>query len=86
MVIASLAWTLKAWFALTLPRVADRKEIIRMEFKRFLNAVIRIPCQVFTAARRTVVRILAYTDRARLLLESLEATGRLEAKAAFDTS
>ena len=59
---------------------------LRMEFKRFLNAVIRIPCQVLTAARRTVVRILAYTDRARLLFESLEATGRLEAKAAFDTS
>lgn len=86
MVVASLAWTLKAWFALTLPRAADRKDVLRMEFKRFLNAVIRIPCQVITAARRTVVRMLAYTDRARLLFESLEATARLEAKAAFDTS
>ncbi len=86
MVIASLAWTLKAWFALTLPREADRREVLRMEFKRFLNAVVRIPCQVFTAARRTVVRVLAYTDRARLLFESLEATAALRAKAAFDTS
>jgi len=86
MVIASLAWTLKAWFALTLPRAADRADVLRMEFKRFLNAVIRIPCQVLKAARRIVVRVLAYTDRARLLFESLEATARLEAKAAFDTS
>ncbi len=86
MVIASLAWTLKAWFGLTLPRAADRKEVIRMEFKRFLNTVVRIPCQVVRTARRTVVRILAYTERVRLLFESLEATARLAASAGFDTS
>jgi hypothetical protein len=70
MVIASLAWTLKAWFALTLPRAADREQVLRMEFKRFLNAIIRIPCQVIRAARQIHLRILAYTDSVRLLFAS----------------
>ena len=74
MVIASLAWTLKAWFGLTLPNSGDRTDIMRMEFKTFLTTVMRIPCQVVRGARRIRLRLLAYTDRARLLLTSLSAT------------
>ena len=77
MVIASLAWTLKAWFALTLPRIVDRNEILRMEFKRFLAEVMLVPCQVVRAARRITLRILAYTDGVRLLFASTKATARL---------
>lgn len=77
MVIASLAWTLKAWFGLTLPRAADRVDILRMEFKGFLNSVILVPCQVIRAARQIILRVLAYTDRIRLLFRSIEATGDL---------
>ena len=77
MVIASLAWTLKAWMGLTLPRAADREDVLRMKFKRFLQAVICVPCQVVRGARRITVRILAYTDRVRLLFASLDATAGL---------
>jgi len=77
MVIASLAWTLKAWFGLTLPRQVDRDDIVRMEFKRFVFAVVLLPCQVVRRARRLVLRLLAYTSRARLLFRSMEATARL---------
>ena len=73
MVIASLAWSLKAWFALTLPRGADRDDVVRMEFKRFLNAVIRIPCQVVRTGRKIVLRLLAFTSRVRLLFTSMTA-------------
>ena len=73
MVIASLAWTLKAWFALTLPRKEDREEILRMEFKRFLHAVILIPCQVIKGGHRILLRLLGYTNRVRLLFLSLSA-------------
>ena len=76
MVIASLAWTLKAWFALTLPPSA-REELLHMEFKRFLYALIRIPCQIVRAARRITVRLLAYTRYVHLLFRSLDATARL---------
>lgn len=74
MVIASLAWTLKAWFGLTLARGADRVDILRLEFKAFLNAVILVPCQVIRTARQIVLRVMAYTDRIRLLFRSIEAT------------
>jgi hypothetical protein len=77
MAVASLAWTLKAWFGLLLPRPADREDVVGMEFKRFVNAVMLIPCQVLRQARRILLRMLAYTDRARLLFRSLEATARL---------
>ena len=74
MVIASLAWTLKAWFGLTLPDGTDREDVLRMEFKKFLNYIVRIPCQVIRGGRRLRIRLLAYTERARLLIESLAAT------------
>jgi hypothetical protein len=74
MAIASLAWTLKAWFGMTLPRQKDRQEVLRMEFKRFLNQVMRIPCQVVQAARQIRVRLLAHTGGARMLLASVGAT------------
>jgi hypothetical protein len=77
MVIASLAWTLKAWFGMTLPRRTDRDDIVGMEFKRFVHAVMLVPCQVLKKARRLVLRVLAYTSRVRLLFRSMEATARL---------
>ena len=77
MVIASLAWTLKAWMGLVQPRVADRDDLLRMEFKRFLNYVMRIPCQVVRTARRVIVRVLGYTSRVRLLFETVAAARRL---------
>lgn len=77
MVIASLAWSLKAWFGMTLPRAPDRNDIVRMQFKRFVHAVMLVPCQVLRTARRTVLRIVGYTSRARLLFRSMQATARL---------
>ena len=79
MVIASLAWTLKAWFGLLQPRQPDRDRIVTMEFKRFLHAVMLIPCQVIRAARRVTLRILAYTDDVRLLFRSLDASAQIRA-------
>jgi hypothetical protein len=67
MVIASLAWTFKAWFALSLPKKADRRWILAMEFKLFLNQIILIPCQVIRGARRIKLRIQGYTEGVKLL-------------------
>jgi hypothetical protein len=39
MLIASLAWTLEAWFGLIQPNEQDRWAIVRMEFRRFLNSI-----------------------------------------------
>jgi len=51
MVMASLAWTLKAWIALMLPvtprwreqHELDRQLVLRMEFRSFLQHLILIP-------------------------------------------
>src|SRR3954468_5793885 len=40
MVIAALAWGLKAWLALLQPRAADRQALLSMEFKKFLQEVM----------------------------------------------
>lgn len=66
MVMTSLAWTLKAWSALWLPvagrwreqHQAERRSLLRMEFKTFVNALIKIPCQVVHGGRQVVLRIL----------------------------
>ena len=60
MVMASLAWTLKAWFALQARRRADRAELLKMEFRRFLNCLVRVPCQIVKTGRRIVYRVLGY--------------------------
>jgi len=73
MVIVSLAWTLKAWFALMLPHVEDREAMLKAKFRTFLNAVMLIPAQVVATGRRIVVRLLAYTAHARLLIAAMQA-------------
>ena len=77
MVVASLAWSMKALMGLVQPREADRDDLLGMEFKRFANYLMRIPCQVVRTARRVLVRVLGYTSRVRLLFETVAAAGRL---------
>ena len=69
MVMTALAWNLKAWLALLLPerpgRWAERhrreqRAVLTMEFKRFVNAFIRVPCQVVRTGRQLVYRLLAW--------------------------
>jgi hypothetical protein len=77
MVIASLAWTLKAWMGLVQPRESDRDDLLKMKFKEFLNYVMLVPCQVVRGARRVMMRVLAYTGGVRLLFETMSAAHRL---------
>jgi len=68
MVMTSLAWTMKSWMALLLPVLKrwegqhneERQTLLKMEFRTFMNAFIRIPCQIVHQARRVVLRVLAY--------------------------
>ncbi len=59
MVMAALAWNLKAWFALMAPDKA-KQQLLRMEFRRFLHAFVLIPCQIIRGARRIIYRVLSY--------------------------
>ena len=60
MVMAALAWNLKAWFALLVPERERGLELLRMEFRTFLQAILLLPCQIVRTARRIVWRILTY--------------------------
>lgn len=61
MVMAALAWNLKAWFALLVPDREQGLKLLRMEFRSFLGAVIQIPAQILRTARSLVYRFLGYT-------------------------
>jgi hypothetical protein len=70
MVIAALAWNLKAWVGLLTPQKILGHHIIRMEFKRFVNTFIKIPCLIIKTGRRIIYRIVGYNDS---LIEYLKA-------------
>jgi hypothetical protein len=78
MVIAALAWNLKAWYGLVTFEPAIRRDILRMEFKRFLASFIRIPCQIVATGRRLVFRILTYSRYLEAFLETFDRIRELK--------
>jgi hypothetical protein len=60
MVMAALAWNLKAWYGLLVPDRQRGGQLVRMEFRRFLQSVVLIPCQIVRTARRVIWRVLGY--------------------------
>ena len=77
MVMASLAWTLKAWFALLVRRREHRDQLLAMEFRRFLHGLIRIPVQIISAGRRIVYRILGYNQWVCTFMETFDRVRQL---------
>lgn len=81
MVIASLAWTLKAWSGLMLPvsprwlemHEAERDRIVRMDFRTFVQRFILIPAQIIRTGRRTIYRLLAWRPDLPVLFRLLDA-------------
>jgi hypothetical protein len=72
MVIASLAWNLKAWLALVQPRTGYGPKLLVMEFRRFLDEVVLLPCQVLQSGRRLVYRLLAWNPWVDMLCKVSE--------------
>jgi Transposase DDE domain group 1 len=82
MVMAGLAWSLKAWWGLMLPekqgqgkekRRQQKRDIVTMEFKRFLASVLRLPCQILRSGRRLIYRLLSYSPWQEPLLAAVAA-------------
>jgi hypothetical protein len=82
MVMASLAWTLKAWWGLMLPeekgrgrelRKRQKHDVVRMEFRRFVNSVVRLPAQILRTGRKLVYRLLSYSPWQEPLLAAVAA-------------
>jgi len=60
MVIAALAWNLKSWFAMMMPDREKGRVMLKMEFRRFLNNIIRLPCQIIRQGRQIIYRLMSY--------------------------
>jgi hypothetical protein len=90
MVMASLAGTLKTWFALVLPEggrwaakhKAQKESLLRMEFKKFLNHLLLVPCQIIKTGRRIVYRLLSWNPWLEVLLRGVDVLHSLPAPAA----
>jgi hypothetical protein len=72
MVMSSLAWNLKAWFGLLLPNGQRGVELIKMEFRRFLHAIVLLPAQIVRTGRRVIYRIMSYNRRLKDLFAAWE--------------
>lgn len=72
MVIASLAWNLKTWYGLLIPYRPLGKAIVRMEFKRFVNTFINIPCLIVKTGRRICYRFIGYNKKLKSMLKFSE--------------
>ena len=81
MVIASLAWSIKAWAALLLPIEPRRREehqieqtrVLRMDFRTFVQAFIMVPAQILLRGRQLVVRLLAWRRDLPIFFRLLDA-------------
>jgi hypothetical protein len=85
MVMTALAWNLKAWLGLQLPeppgRWAERhrqekRSILTMEFKTFVNAFVRQPCQIIRTSRTLVYRLLSWNPWQHVFFRMLDVLRR----------
>jgi hypothetical protein len=68
MVMTALAWNLKAWLALWIPdhgrwkqrRSQEKQKLLHMEFRTFINSIMKLPCQIVRTGRRLVYRLLSW--------------------------
>jgi hypothetical protein len=81
MVMTALAWDLKAWWALLLPEEpgrwqekhhAEKRWVLGLEFKTFVNAFVRLPCQIVKAGRRLVYRLLSWNPHLPIFFRLVE--------------
>ena len=80
MVMASLAWSLKAWTALMVPvtprhaakHEAEKRTLLRMEFATFRAAVIEMPCQIVKSGGRLIYRLLSWNPWQGMFLRLVE--------------
>src|SRR5262245_51931322 len=81
MVMTALAWDLKAWWALLLPvapgrwqeqQRAQQRWVLRLAFKAFVNAFVRLPCPIVRTGRRLVYRLLSWNPHLPLFFRLVE--------------
>lgn len=78
MVVSSLAWDLKAWYGLLMPYRPLGLQIVRMQFKRFLNVFVNIPCLIVKTGRRIVYKLVGYNDKLKHIVNFADFVKRMQ--------
>jgi hypothetical protein len=78
LIMAALAWNLKAWFGMLMPNRIRCAQVLKMEFRRFLQMFILIPCQIVLTGRKIVYRILGYNEGLKDFFDTFERIKRLQ--------
>jgi Transposase DDE domain group 1 len=82
MVMTALAWNLKAWWALRLPEQPGRWQakhqrekrwVLGLEFKTFVNAFVRLPCQIIRTGRKLIYRLLGWNPYQPIFFRLVDA-------------
>jgi hypothetical protein len=82
MVMTALAWNLKAWWALLLPEAPGRWQekhrhekrwVLGLEFKTFVQAFVRLPCQLVRSGGRLLYRLLAWNPHQAIFFRLVDA-------------
>lgn len=76
LVIAALAWNIKAWAGLLLPEKMGARALIRMEFRRFLDEIVLLPAQILNGGRRLVFCFLEVNRWTEMLMEGTQRLKR----------
>ena len=72
LVIGAIAWNIKAWAGMILPKELGARALIKMEFRRFLDQIMLVPTQIIRTGRRLVFRLLEVNRWTTLLLEGTQ--------------
>jgi hypothetical protein len=62
MVMGALAWNLKSWYGLLMPNRKRGLELVRMELRAFLHAIVLLPAQIVRSGRKIIYRIMGYNS------------------------
>jgi hypothetical protein len=82
MVMTALAWNLKAWWALSLPEEpgrwqekhrTEKRWLLGLEFKTFVNAFVRLPCQIIRTGRKLIYRLLSWNPYQPIFFRLVDA-------------
>ena len=78
MIMTALAWNLKAWWGLLAGSGEKAGELVKMEFRTFVQAVIWLPAQIVRAGRKVIYRLLSYSPWTREVIGMWERLRELE--------
>jgi Transposase DDE domain group 1 len=84
MVMASLAWSLKAWSALILPEEGrwqekhreEKGKLLRIDFTTFRSAMMNVPAQILSTGRKIVYRLLGWNPWQHVFFRLLDQLGQ----------